>query len=71
MLESARLLALRARVDPQLLFDTLGRVEAQLATGDPRAEHELAELIALLRRLLDDTVAATAAPRGTANGATA
>lgn len=49
--QTARLLALQSRVDPQLLFDALGRVDA-LHAHDPLAADELlADLIALLRSL--------------------
>jgi hypothetical protein len=51
-LESARLLALQARVEPQLLFDVLSRVRALLDRDDDTAGQLLAELIALLRALL-------------------
>ncbi len=51
-LEAARLLALQARVEPQLLFDALGRVRALLARDDDTADALLAELIALLRAML-------------------
>ncbi len=51
-LQSAELLALQARVDPQLLFDTLGRVGA-LQRRDPlAADTLLTDLIALLRAML-------------------
>lgn len=49
---SAKLLALQARVEPQLLFDTLSRVW-RLHESDPQAADALlADLIALLRALL-------------------
>jgi LytS/YehU family sensor histidine kinase len=49
--QTARLLALQSRVEPQLLFDTLGRVGA-LHVSDPSASDALlADLIALLRSM--------------------
>jgi hypothetical protein len=58
-LQSARLLALQARVDPQLLFDALGRVGV-LQRGDPAAaEALLSDLIALLRAMLPGETALT------------
>ena len=51
-LQSAELLALQARVDPQLLFDALGRV-GTLQRRDPlAADTLLTDLIALLRAML-------------------
>ena len=50
--QTARLLALQSRVEPQLLFDTLRRVGA-LHDRDPQtADALLADLIALLRSML-------------------
>lgn len=50
-----RLQALQAQVDPQLLFEALGRVET-LASTRPRAAQALLEdLISLLRALLPDS----------------
>ena len=50
--QTARLLALQSRVEPQLLFDALGRVGA-LHDRDPQAADALlADLIALLRSML-------------------
>jgi GNAT superfamily N-acetyltransferase len=50
--QTARLLALQSRVEPQLLFDALGRVGA-LHDRDPQtADALLADLIALLRSML-------------------
>lgn len=53
-LASARLLALQARVEPRLLFDTLKRLQRLQAPGqDPQAADALLQdLIALLRLLL-------------------
>jgi hypothetical protein len=50
-LVSAQLLALQARVDPQLLFDSLRRIEHALAAAPDEADQQLAELIELLRAL--------------------
>ena len=50
-IQSAKLLALQSRVEPQLLFDTLARV-AQLHAQEPQAADALlADLIALLRAM--------------------
>ncbi len=62
MLQSARLLALQARVEPQFLFDTLNRVRDGIGptgrdTGN--AEQLLTDLIALLRAM-QPAVGATA-----------
>ena len=51
-LQSQRLMALQARVDPQLLFDTLRRVHDLVIPDIPAADALLAELIALLRAML-------------------
>jgi hypothetical protein len=51
-LQSAELLALQARVDPQLLFDALGRVGALQIHDPPAADRLLTDLIALLRAML-------------------
>lgn len=49
--QTARLLALQSRVEPQLLFDALGRV-GELHDGAPGAADELlADMIALLRSM--------------------
>ncbi len=49
--QTARLLALQSRVEPQLLFDALARV-GELHDGEPRrADVLLADLIALLRSM--------------------
>ena len=49
--QSSRLLALQARVEPQMLFDSLGRV-ASLHVHEPHAADALlADLIALLRAM--------------------
>jgi LytS/YehU family sensor histidine kinase len=49
--QTARLLALQSRVEPQMLFDALGRV-SELHGGDPQvADALLADLIALLRAM--------------------
>jgi Histidine kinase len=50
-LVTAQLLALQARVEPQLLFDSLRRVEQALATAPDEADQQLADLIELLRAL--------------------
>jgi hypothetical protein len=48
---TARLLALQSRVEPQMLFDALGRV-GELHVGEPQAADALlADLIALLRAM--------------------
>jgi hypothetical protein len=47
--QTARLLALQSRVEPQLLFDTLGRVGALHASDPLASDALLADLIALLR----------------------
>jgi Histidine kinase len=49
--QSARLLALQARVEPQFLFDTLRRVRDQIGSADAAAERLLGDLIALLRAM--------------------
>jgi hypothetical protein len=49
--QTARLLALQSRVEPQMLFDALGRV-GELHGGDPQAADALlADMIALLRAM--------------------
>lgn len=48
-LAAAQLLALQARVDPELLSDQLGVIDAELARTPPRALARLAALIELLR----------------------
>src|SRR5450755_1024698 len=49
--QTARLLALQSRVEPQMLFDALGRV-GELHAREPQAADELlADLIALLRAM--------------------
>ena len=49
--QTARLLALQARVDPEFLFATLGRVRTRIKDPGPAAEHLLGHLIALLRAM--------------------
>ena len=49
--QTARLLALQSRVEPQLLFDTLGRVGALHASDPSASDALLADLIALLRSM--------------------
>jgi hypothetical protein len=50
--QTAKLLALQSRVEPQMLFDALGRI-GELHVGDPAAaDGLLADLIALLRAML-------------------
>jgi hypothetical protein len=51
-LQSAELLALQARVDPQLLFDALGRVGVLQRRDPPAADRLLTNLIAMLRAML-------------------
>jgi hypothetical protein len=51
-LQTARLLALQARVEPQLLFDTLQRIVALIDTSAAAADALLADLIAMLRALV-------------------
>jgi hypothetical protein len=51
-LQSAELLALQARVDPQLLFDALGRVGVLQRQDAAAADQLLTDLIALLRAML-------------------
>ena len=48
---ASRLLALQARVDPQLLFDALGRIDAALVSDAGLADRQLADLISLLRAM--------------------
>ncbi len=48
---TSRLLALQARVEPQLLFDALGRIDAALDSEDGLADRRLADLIDLLRAM--------------------
>lgn len=50
-LQSARLLALQARVEPQFLFDTLQRVREGIGPATAGADRLLDDLIALLRAL--------------------
>lgn len=50
--QAAHLLALQARVEPQLLFDTLTRIETLIEAGGGAAEAALDDLIVLLRLLL-------------------
>jgi LytS/YehU family sensor histidine kinase len=50
-LQASRLLALQARVDPQLLFDTLRRIRAEVNTGGIGGEAILNDLITLLRTM--------------------
>lgn len=59
LLQSARLLALQARVEPQLLFDTLQRVRDGIGPATEAADQLLHDLIALLRAL-QPAVGATA-----------
>jgi len=49
--QTARLLALQSRVEPQLLFDTLGRVGALHASDPSASDALLADLIAMLRSM--------------------
>lgn len=51
-LQVARLLALRARVEPQLLFDTLQRIGTLIGTSIAAADSLLADLIVMLRSML-------------------
>jgi len=53
-MQAAQLLALQARVEPQLLFDTLQRVTDLAGTDPAAAEALLDELIALLRAMLPE-----------------
>jgi hypothetical protein len=50
-IQTARLLALQARVEPQMLFDALGRVGEMHAREPQAADALLADLIALLRAM--------------------
>jgi hypothetical protein len=50
-LDTSRLLALQAKVEPQLLFDALGRIDAALIDDAEVAERRLADLIGLLRAM--------------------
>lgn len=59
LLQSARLLALQARVEPQLLFDSLQRIREQIGPATDAADRMLNDLIALLRAL-QPAVGATA-----------
>ena len=63
-LQVQRLLALQARVDPQLLFDTLRRVQGQVLQDPAAADALLAELIALLRTLHGNAARLQADPAG-------
>ena len=49
--QTAQLLALQSRVEPQLLFDTLGRIGALHARDPTAADALLADLISLLRSM--------------------
>ena len=51
-LHAAHLLALQARVEPDLLFDTLQRVDGLMAMPGAAADDLLADLIAMLRAML-------------------
>ncbi len=51
-LQGARLAALQARVEPQLLFDALGRVADRIDDKPTEADERLADTIAMLRALL-------------------
>jgi hypothetical protein len=51
-LQLQQLRALQARVEPQLLFDTLGRVQADVRFDAAAADRRLADLITLLRAML-------------------
>ena len=51
LVESARLLTLQARVEPQFLFDTLQRVRALIDASADAAQTRLDDLIALLRAM--------------------
>jgi hypothetical protein len=51
IVQSARLLALQARVEPQFLFDTLQRVRELIDRSAAAAETRLSDLIALLRAM--------------------
>lgn len=51
LVQSARLLALQARVEPQFLFDALKRVRALLDDATDTAERRLGDLISLLRAM--------------------
>jgi hypothetical protein len=50
--QAAHLLALQARVEPQLLFDTLTRIDTLIPADGDAAEAALDDLIVLLRLLL-------------------
>jgi hypothetical protein len=50
--QTARLLALQSRVEPQMLFDSLGRIGALHILEPEAADALLADLIALLRAML-------------------
>jgi hypothetical protein len=54
-LRAAQLLALQARVEPQLLFDTMKRIADLIASSPPKADALLADLIAMLRAMLPMT----------------
>ncbi|HET9823039.1 MAG TPA: hypothetical protein VFQ16_14555 [Burkholderiaceae bacterium] len=51
LVQTSRLLALQARIEPQFLFDALGRVRDALDRSVDVAEQRLADLITLLRSL--------------------
>ncbi len=50
-LSAARLLALQARMEPHLLFDSLKRIRDAVGTDDAKADQMLLNLIALLRAM--------------------
>ena len=51
LVQTSKLLALQARIEPQFLFDALGRVRDALDRSVDVAEQRLADLITLLRSL--------------------
>ncbi|MES2046958.1 MAG: histidine kinase [Pseudomonadota bacterium] len=58
-LQTARLFALQARVEPELLFDTLQRVNQLIGESVSAADILLADLIAMLRAMLPVSGAST------------
>jgi hypothetical protein len=54
-LSAAKLLALQARMEPQLLFDTLKSIRDQVGEDDAGADAKLLELISLLRAMQPHT----------------
>lgn len=58
-LQSAHLMALQARVEPTLLFETLQRIDALIESSTAAADTLLADTIEMLRAMLPQTGAST------------